>query len=514
MVNFTSFRQYLVEEEKTVYFTFGRMNPPTIGHGLLLSVLAKKAGRNAYRVYVSQSSDPKKNPLSYNDKVKYLRKMFPKQSRSIMMNMSVKNVFDAATAMHDDGFKNAIMVIGSDRVKEFDVLLQKYNGVKGKHGFYHFKTLSVISAGERDPDAEGVQGASATKQRKAATDNDFIAFAQGLPKTMSDKDAKGLFNAVRNGMGLKEAQEFKNHIQLKSVSDIREKFVSGNIFNVNDFVMIKDIQEKAMITFKGSNYLILEKEDGSTCRKWIDSVEAIEESYEIGTDEYLKHAKKMTPGEATEVGQDPDIKDKPGTQPSVYYKGIKTKSTKVARNNHFSKGAKMDDDNPAAYKPAPGDATAKTKPSKHTKKFKQMYGENKAEVAAKEKIAREKESDAKRHDRMLDRARSLDTKTKNNVAKEEYDMTKAFQDFITDLDEEILSEEASSGLKKKAEKSGMPVGILRKVYNRGMAAWRTGHRPGTTPQQWGMARVNSFVTKSSGTWGKADSDLAAKVRKK
>ena len=77
---------------------------------------------------------------------------------------------------------------------------------------------------------------------------------------------------------------------------------------------------------------------------------------------------------------------------------------------------------------------------------------------------------------------------------------------------EYIEEKAETGLKKKAEKSGMPLGILRKVYNRGMAAWRTGHRPGTTPQQWGMARVNSFVTKSSGTWGKADKDLAAKVR--
>jgi len=75
-----------------------------------------------------------------------------------------------------------------------------------------------------------------------------------------------------------------------------------------------------------------------------------------------------------------------------------------------------------------------------------------------------------------------------------------------------MMEDATAGLKKKAEKSGMPLGILRKVYNRGVAAWRTGHRPGTTPQQWGMARVNSFVTKSSGTWGKADKDLAAKVR--
>ena len=78
---------------------------------------------------------------------------------------------------------------------------------------------------------------------------------------------------------------------------------------------------------------------------------------------------------------------------------------------------------------------------------------------------------------------------------------------------QYITEDPSKGLKAKAEKSGMPVGILRKVYNRGVAAWKTGHRPGTTPQKWGMARVNSFVTKSSGTWGKADSDLASKVRK-
>ena len=79
---------------------------------------------------------------------------------------------------------------------------------------------------------------------------------------------------------------------------------------------------------------------------------------------------------------------------------------------------------------------------------------------------------------------------------------------------EYINEKADVAIKKKAEKSGMPAGILRKVYNRGVAAWRTGHRPGTTPQQWGLARVNSFVTKSSGTWGKADKDLAAKVRSK
>ena len=137
-----------------------------------------------------------------------------------------------------------------------------------------------------------------------------------------------------------------------------------------------------------------------------------------------------------------------------------SKSTKAARDRHFKKGAKMDDDNPAAYKPAPGDKGAKTRPSKHTKKFKKMFGEDNVET---------------------------------------------FKQFVAEAD-------VTAALKKKAEKSGMPMGILRQVFNRGVAAWRTGHRPGTNPTQWGLARVNSFATKSSGTWGKADKDLAAKVR--
>ncbi len=156
--------------------------------------------------------------------------------------------------------------------------------------------------------------------------------------------------------------------------------------------------------------------------------------------------------EEKKVAQDPDIKDKKGTQPKKYYSGL-SKSTKEKRDAHFKKGASMDDDNPDAYKPAPGDKEAKTKESKHTKKYRDMYGE------------------------------------------------------------EVINEDATAALKKKAEKSGISLSILRKVYNRGVAAWRTGHRPGTTPEQWGLARVNSFITKGKGTWGKADKDLASKVKK-
>lgn len=423
MIN--SFKAYLVEEEKTLFFTFGRMNPPTVGHGLLVDSLAKKSQKNPYRVYLSHTNDPKKNPLEYVEKVKFVRKMFPKHSRSIILDKKIKNVFDAANAIYNEGYRNVVMVVGSDRVTEFKTLLEKYNGVKGRHGLYTFKTINVISAGERDPDAEGVSGASATKQREAAKNNDFVLFSQGLPKNFSNKDSKDLFNAVRKGMGLQEEKQFHNHLQLEPLSDIREQFVSGELFSVGEHVVIKSTNENAVIVHKGANYYIVEKEDGSAARQWIDSLQKVDEYFELGTKKYTDHAKKMTPGQtvekkedekAKESPQDPDIKDRPGTQPKAYYAGLKSKSTKAARDRHFKKHAKIDDDNPKAYKPAPGDATAKTKPSKHTKKFKQMFDQKEQTdpvKLARSRIEREKKADSAKHDRMMDRARLRKTQMKN-----------------------------------------------------------------------------------------------------
>ena len=165
----SSFSQYLVEEERVVYFTFGRMNPPTIGHGKLLDKLASMAGRNPYKVYVSQSQDPKKNPLSYADKVKAVRKMFPKHGRSVMINKGVRSAMDVLPLLYNQGFRKVVMVVGSDRVNEFSALLNKYNGKDGRHGFYNFSEIKVESAGARDPDAEGVEGMSASKMRTFAS---------------------------------------------------------------------------------------------------------------------------------------------------------------------------------------------------------------------------------------------------------------------------------------------------------------------------------------------------------
>jgi len=196
-----------------------------------------------------------------------------------MLNKDVKTIFDAANAIYNEGFVNVIMVVGSDRITEFKSLLTKYNGKTGqRYGFYNFRTIDVISAGERDPDSEGVDGMSASKMRAAASDNDFNQFTKGLPKNFSNKDSKDLFNAVRSGMGLKEETEFYKHVQLESVGDIREKYIQGEIYNLGERLRIKDTDELAEVTFRGPNYLILEKEDGSIVRKWIEAVESLDEA--------------------------------------------------------------------------------------------------------------------------------------------------------------------------------------------------------------------------------------------
>lgn len=414
------FSEYLVEEEKVGYLVFGRMNPPTIGHGKLLDKLAAVAGRAPYRIYLSQSNDKKDNPLTYSDKVKFARKMFPRHARSIIIDKKVITPFHALSAMYDAGFKKVIMIAGSDRVKEYDLRLNKYNGKKGNHGFYNFDGgVKIVSAGQRDPDGKGAEGASGTKQRGYAQSNDFTAFSQGLSKAISNPDAKKMFNAVRNGMGLKEEQEFKRHVQLKTVSETREAFVKGELFELGEQVIVKKTSEVGKITLIGSNYVIVETSDKTT-RQWLDAVEKIveEAKYDYGTDASVKYMKKTTPGQNESTPQDSDIKDREGSQPKAYHKGLK-KATKVARDRHFKKHGKKADNDSSAYKPAPGDAKGKTKTSTWTKKFKKMYGEESESAAdiAKAKIDREKKSDAKRHDSMMDKARTLDTKVKNKATK-------------------------------------------------------------------------------------------------
>jgi hypothetical protein len=451
-----SFKNYLVEEEREVFFTFGRMNPPTIDHGKIFEKLANVAGKMPYIVYLSESQDPENNPLDYRTKVKTVRKMFPRHARSVVMERSCTSAMECATKLYNQGYKNVTMVVAENRVSEFEVLLNKYNGQKTRHGFYNFSKINVVSSGIMDPDLKEAKGMSAAKMRTAVTENNFMAFSQGLPKSFSNTESKKLFNDVRKGMGLNEVKDFTKHIQLEPVSEIRESYIRARIFEEGETVVLpKKGSIVGKIKHLGANYLIVESK-GEVHRCWLDDVNKLDPTNyvphwdqapfpdypkpELGlresTDRWYKHqpewgtpestelAKKITPGELpekSEVPQDKDIDDREGSQPAKYHSGLK-KSTKKSRDAHFKKMAKSKDyDDPSLYKDAPGDKDARekgVKPSKYTMRFKQMYDQKMSPTdVVKQRIDREKKSDALRHDRMMDRARTRATNMKNRETK-------------------------------------------------------------------------------------------------
>jgi predicted kinase len=624
--------------------TWGRLNPVTIGHEKLVNKVkseAKKRGAMPH-VYISHTQDKKKNPLDYNTKYNFARKAFG----SVVTKSNAKTIIQVLQEVEKMGHNEVTVIVGSDRVSEFKTFTSKYNGKD-----YTFDKLEVISAGERDPDAEGVSGMSASKMRAVAQAGDYDSFKTGTPSKMSEKDKKAMYDKIRSIMGVNEEievddsdfdisdqeldafiamtdldaldeedeldEEFKTfleemelaerkpltvpqrlaigrrmkrlqpriqrkrEIQKKRMADqprlekrarkaaiklLRKRFAGkqgANYASLSPGAKIsvdRIIQKKMAMVGKISKRMMpkirrAEIERLKAARGSKKNVGTANESFEAYLDEACwdgykqvgmkKKGDKMVPDcvpeeiifedddqmntrllymlrqaftndierqlviralkggskslqnpklrpfilkllnrllDATQQdptmfnkmkdrlrrmsqaddkevkeAQDPDIKDREGTQPAKYHAGLK-KSTKAKRDAHFKKYADKPDDQKTAYKPAPGDARAETKPSKHTQKYKAMYGE---------------------------------------------DMNAAFEAFIT---EEYIEEKALDGLKKKAEKSGISYGILKKVYDRGMAAWKSGHRPGTTPQQWAYARVNSFLTGGK-TRTTADADL-------
>ena len=223
-----------------ITFTFGRFNPPTIGHEKLIDA-TKSASSKDYRVYASHSQDAKKNPLSYDKKVKWMKKVFPKHKSKIISGGNYKTALDVAVKLYDEGFLNLTMVVGSDRVKEFKNLLDRYNGVKSRHGLYDFKTINVKSAGERDPDAEGVAGMSASKMRAAAMNNDYNAFAQGLPPKF--KEGEKLFSDVKKEMPIKEFMEWDTDLEEASIMAVLGKKLFNKEY-VSAVKMYKDFLKR------------------------------------------------------------------------------------------------------------------------------------------------------------------------------------------------------------------------------------------------------------------------------
>src|SRR5210317_183556 len=385
--------EYIDEaREKSMVFTFGRFNPPTIGHQKLIQkVLSMPA--NEKKIYLSRSQDSKKNPLEPNAKLRFMRDMFKFARPNLELNPT-NMVLDLMTSIYKKGFTDVTMVVGSDRVREFENILTKYNQVKSRHGYYDFDTIKVVSAGERDPDAEGATGMSASKMRDAAAKGDKESFKKGLPATYRNPaDVDRLFSSVRVGMGLKaklaasyggmiHSAPEKPVVSLKEFeqNQIRDLYVREMIFNVGDKVdyVKEDIQ--GQVKRRGTNYVVLEDNNNNLHKAWIwDCIpiaadrEVEVREYDLNVDYGFKAVSNIEE-DTDKTPQDKTVAKKPGTQPKKYYKDL-SKGEKEKRADFFKRQKYKKSDDEDDYKPAPGDKGAKTKPSKHTLKYRKMFGE-------------------------------------------------------------------------------------------------------------------------------------------
>jgi len=261
----------LEAKSKTIVLAWGRMNPPTIGHGVLVKaveVLSKKYSAD-HVIYLTKTQDPKKNPLNVNQKVKFARMAF-KGVNIQPATDSIRTIMEAARALNTK-YSKLIVVAGSDRVLEYKTLLDKYNGKD-----YNFDSILVVSAGERDPDADGTAGMSASKMRKAAEDNNFTAFLSGVPKTISNASAKMMFNDLRAAMNIIEGTE------------AREEYVKNELFCIGDIVT-HGILERT-VTFRGSNYVILDNQE----KVWLKDIiptEKVNEAVVVKQQEKIRAAR-------------------------------------------------------------------------------------------------------------------------------------------------------------------------------------------------------------------------------
>ena len=291
----------------TLTLAFGRFNPPHAGHQQLMDIAAQsaEAEESDYIIVPSRSQDAKKNPLDADTKVSVMRQMFPQHSERIVNDGANRTIFDVLKKAHNDGYTNVRIVAGQDRVKEFDKLSQNYNGQ-----LYQFDNMEVVSSGDRDPDAEGMEGLSSSRMRLAAAEGDFKTFRAGLPEGIPRKAAMELFDTVRQSMNVKDMKEFWNIWEIApkyDLENLRESYVAKKIFNIGDKVENLNTGMIGRIIRRGANHLICVAENNIMFKSWVkDLREAIVNATTpsgvpadqrlVGTDAHRKYVETMVPG--------------------------------------------------------------------------------------------------------------------------------------------------------------------------------------------------------------------------
>ena len=285
-------------DEADMTVAFGRFNPPTTGHEKLLNKVKQVAGKGNYEIYPSRSNDPQKNPLDPDTKVGYMQQMFPQHAKHIMNDPNAKTIFDVLKGANKKGARSVNIVVGQDRQKEFENLANKYN-----KKLYDYDRINVVSAGDRDPDGEGVSAMSASKLRKAASDDDFDTFRTGVPRSMNDQNARNLYLALQKAMKVKKQQNEMWQIAPKfDWKGLRENYMNGNIFRVGDIVENDNTGLIGKIIRTGANHIIAVTEENIMFKSWIkDITEKFTEisgvpssQREVGTDALRDYTQRLT----------------------------------------------------------------------------------------------------------------------------------------------------------------------------------------------------------------------------
>ena len=308
-----------------IVFTFGRFNPPTTGHEKLIEKVAAVAKKeNAdFMVFPSHSQNPKKDPLDIKTKIRFMKKMFPNYAKNIIQNNKAKTAINVATLLYEMGYKECAMVVGGDRVTEFKTLLNKYNGVEGKHGLYDFKGgIEIHSAGERDPDAEGVTGMSASKMRAAAAANDYESFKKGLPPKFEKTTGKKIFDALKDAMGISEElsiflspsyEEFITDPMVELLEDIDDadlfEFLMERKTDLNHKMYAEYVSQKQIDDLeKFADKMLAKHNINFTFTKhFVDRMNDKRNDPEIKVAELQKFFKKIQQRKGSQIKANPDI---------------------------------------------------------------------------------------------------------------------------------------------------------------------------------------------------------------
>ena len=319
------FRQFIIEAEtpkkkptssgkkqevqdKHVAFTFGRFNPPHAGHGKMMDAVKSYGGDTGnYRIYPSRSQENKKNPLSADQKIKHMRAMFKDHKDKIQNSEAHRNIFDIMKDLNDEGHEHVTMVVGDDRVKEFDKLTKKYNGVH-----YDFKSINVKSAGKRDPKSDDpLERLSASSLRKHATKGDHEAFHAGTggyknskqmmadvqagltPKQKAEKAAKKAKAKLSTATGTKEktGKETWEYAPKLALEELRAHYIQGELFDTGTLIEHDNTGIRGHIVHRGTNHVIFKDEYGDEFKAWLGDITEIA----MKTDKKVPLGRKSNP---------------------------------------------------------------------------------------------------------------------------------------------------------------------------------------------------------------------------